>query len=283
MNPSSSSSLIHFTKKIENLKGIIKNGFRYSYCKEEYPNALANNIKNQGKTNFTPTNFCSNNNEYNTVLIPMVSFCDIPLTRSDIHAQKYGYYGVGINRELARDLYPQLMPVQYMSSNRFQLALSEFSILFTNTKNINKQIFNSINLIIGTTKVYSTIHKKKNVLCYEEREWRVIHNDEAATKWIWGVKDKRTKKAYNKKLHSNSDLAYLSFIVVEDSKDIRIVEEYINKLITHIFVQNEDDIPIIAEFIMDKKNTIFGYTLSKKCRLLLISKLNSFERLSKDY
>ena len=120
-------------------------------------------------------------------------------------------------------------------------------------------------------------------MCYEEREWRVIHNDEAATKWIWGVKDKRTKKAYNKKLHSNSDLAYLSFIVVEDSKDIRIVEEYINKLITHIFVQNEDDIPIIAEFIMDKKNTIFGYTLSKKCRLLLISKLNSFERLSKDY
>lgn len=283
MNPNVSSSLIHFTEKLECLKGIIKDGFRFSYCKEEYPGALVNNIKNQEKKDFIPTNCCLNENICNTVLIPMVSFCDIPLTRSNIHAQKYGYYGVGIDRELARNIYPQLMPVQYMSSERFRLALNEISMMFTESKSLNSQMVDSVKLIIGTTKVYSTLRKKTNVLCYEEREWRVIHSDDGKSKWGWGVKDKRTKKAYNNKLHSNSDLAYLSFIVVEDSEGTRIVEENINKLITHILVQNEAEIPVVAEFIMDENNTIFGYALSKKCRLLLISKLNSFERLSKDY
>lgn len=283
MNPNVSSSLMHFTNKLESLKGIIKNGFRFSYCKEEYNNALINNIKKQGKTDFIPTNFCPNKNLCNTVLIPMVSFCDIPLTCSKVHAQKYGYYGVGIDRELARNIYPQLMPVQYMSSERFRLALNEISMIFSEARNINRQITNSVKLMIGTTKVYSTLRKKKNVLCYEEREWRVIHSDDKDTKWGWGVKDGRTKRAYNIRLHSKPKLAYLSFLDIEDAEGARIVEENINKLITHFLVRNENEIPTIAEFIMDENNTIFGYALSKKCRLLLVSKLNSFERLSKDY
>ena len=282
MNPNVSSSLIHFTDRLEYLKGILKDGFRFSYCREEYPKALVNNIKNQEKKDFIPTNCCLNENICNTVLIPMVSFCDIPLTRSNVHAQKYGYYGVGIDRELARDIYPQLMPVQYMSSERFRSALSEISMMFTKSKNLNNQMVDSVKLIIGTTKVYSTLRKERDVLCYEEREWRVIHSDNGITEWGWGIED-RWKEAYNDRLHSNPDLSYLSFIVVEDSEGARIVEENINKLITHILVQNETEIPEIAEFIMDENNSIFGYALPKKCRLQLISKLNSFERLSKDY
>lgn len=283
MNPNVSSSLIHFTDRLEYLKGILKDGFRFSYCREEYPKALVNNIKNQEKKDFIPTNCCLNENICNTVLIPMVSFCDIPLTRSNVHAQKYGYYGVGIDRELARDIYPQLMPVQYMSSERFRLALSEISMIFAESENINRQINDSVKLIIGTTKVYSTLRKESDVLCYEEREWRVIHSDNGITEWGCGIEDIETKEVYNDRLHSNPDLAYLSFIVVEDSEGARIVEENINKLITHILVQNETEIPEIAEFIMDENNSIFGYALPKKCRLQLISKLNSFERLSKDY
>ena len=282
MNPNVSSSLIHFTDRLEYLKGILKDGFRFSYCREEYPKALVNNIKNQEKKDFIPTNCCLNENICNTVLIPMVSFCDIPLTRSNVHAQKYGYYGVGIDRELARDIYPQLMPVQYMSSERFRLALNDISVIFAESENINRQINDSVKLIIGTTKVYSTLRKERDVLCYEEREWRVIHSDNGITEWGWGLED-RWKEAYNDRLHSNPDLSYLFFIVVEDSEGARIVEENINKLITHILVQNETEIPEIAEFIMDENNSIFGYALPKKCRLQLISKLNSFERLSKDY
>ncbi len=52
MNPNVSSSLIHFTDRLEYLKGILKDGFRFSYCREEYPKALVNNIKNQEKKRF---------------------------------------------------------------------------------------------------------------------------------------------------------------------------------------------------------------------------------------
>ena len=74
MNPSANSSLIHYTKTITSLKKILKNGFRYSYCKEEYPKALINNIINRGSKEFVPNIVCSNENISNIVLIPMVSF-----------------------------------------------------------------------------------------------------------------------------------------------------------------------------------------------------------------
>lgn len=51
MNPNVSSSLIHFTDRLEYLKGILKDGFRFSYCREEYPKALVNNIINIRKVN----------------------------------------------------------------------------------------------------------------------------------------------------------------------------------------------------------------------------------------
>lgn len=283
MNNIISSSLIHFTKKLEYLQGIIENGFRYSYCKEEYPKALVYNILNKDKPYFNPQNLLAPQKISGSVLIPMVSFCDIPLTRSKVHADKYGYYGVGIDRELARYIYPNLMPVQYVSSARYSLALNELSMLYSKSKETNRQIENSIKLIIGNTKGYTTLYEGQEVLCYEEREWRVIHNDDNETPWGWGMKDKRTKKKYNERLHSNSDLSYLSFIVIEDEISQKIVDENIDKLITHIIVKNENEIQEIAKFILNENNMFFGYNLSLNSRLSLVSKINSFERISKDY
>lgn len=283
MNNIISSSLIHFTKKLEYLQGIIENGFRYSYCKEEYPKALVYNILNKDKPYFNPQNLLAPQKISGSVLIPMVSFCDIPLTRSKVHADKYGYYGVGIDRELARDIYPNLMPVQYVSSARYSLALNELSMLYSKSKDTNRQIENSIKLIIGNTKGYTTLYEGQEVLCYEEREWRVIHSDDEHTPWGWGVNDKQSKDKYNERLHSNSDLSYLSFIVIEDEISQKIVDENIDKLITHIIVKNENEIQEIAKFILNENNMFFGYNLSLNSRLSLVSKINSFEKISKDY
>lgn len=283
MNNIISSSLIHFTKKLEYLQGIIENGFRYSYCKEEYPKALVYNILNKDKPYFNPQNLLAPQKISGSVLIPMVSFCDIPLTRSKVHADKYGYYGVGIDRELARDIYPNLMPVQYVSSARYSLALNELSMLYSKSKETNRQIENSIKLIIGNTKGYTTLYEGQEVLCYEEREWRVIHSDDEHTPWGWGVNDKQSKDKYNERLHSNSDLSYLSFIVIEDEISQKIVDENIDKLITHIIVKNENEIQEIAKFILNENNMFFGYNLSLNSRLSLVSKINSFEKISKDY
>lgn len=283
MNNIVSSSLIHFTEKIEYLQGIIENGFRYSYCNEVYPVALVNNIINKGNSDFEPHNILAPTEIHGNVLIPMVSFCDIPLTRSEVHAKKYGFYGVGIDRELARTIYSNLMPVQYISSRRYSIALNELSVLFVESNGDNDQITNSIKLIIGNTKGYTTIYKGKEVLCYEEREWRVIHSDDELTPWGWGVNDEQSKNEYNERLHSNSDLSYLSFINVDDNVSKKIVDDYLDKLITHIIVKNDNEIPIMAKYIMGENNKFFGYNISHDCRLSLVSRINSFERISKDY
>ncbi len=286
MNPSANSSLLHYTKTITSLKKILKNGFRYSYCKEEYPKALINNIINKGDKVFVPNIICSNEKINNAVLIPMVSFCDIPLLRSKIHSSNYGKFAIGIDKNLAREIYPSLMPVQYRSAERHTLALIELSMIYANSPNLSKQVMDSLKLIIGTTKPFTIKYKNKDVVCYEEREWRVIHSDNDTTKWGWNINIddvKKEKKLYNKRLHSNSELSYLSFIVAKTPEEMFYVEQYLPKLITHIIVKKDEDIPIIAEFILNEKNTIFGYNLSKESRLMLISKLNSFERISKDY
>lgn len=283
MNNIVSSSLIHFTEKIEYLQGIIENGFRYSYCNEVYPVALVNNIINKGNSDFEPHNILAPTEMHGNVLIPMVSFCDIPLTRSEVHAKKYGFYGVGIDRELARTIYSNLMPVQYISSRRYSIALNELSVLFVESNGDNDQITNSIKLIIGNTKGYTTMYKGQEVLCYEEREWRVIYNDDEHTPWGWGVNDEQSKNEYNERLHSNSDLSYLSFINVDDNVSKKIVDDYLDKLITHIIVKNDNEIPIMAKYIIGENNKFFGYNISHDCRLSLVSRINSFERISKDY
>lgn len=286
MNPNVSSSLIHYTKKISNLKNILKNGFRYSYCKEEYSKALINNIINRGSKGFVPNIVCSNEKISNIVLIPMISFCDIPLLRAKIHTTKYGEYAIGIDRDFAREIYPSLTPVQYRSAERHTLALKELSMMYANSPNLSKQVIDSLKLIIGTTKPFTIKHKNKDVVCYEEREWRVIHSDNNTTTWGWNINIddvKKEKELYNQRLHSDSELSYLSFIVAKTPEEMFYVEQYLPKLITHILVKKDEEIPKIAEFILNEKNTIFGYNLSKESRLMLISKLNSFERISKDY
>jgi hypothetical protein len=286
MNPSANTSLIHYTKTITSLKKILKNGFRFSYCKEEYPKALINNIINKGDKVFVPNIICSNEKVNNAVLIPMVSFCDIPLLRSKIHSSNYGKFAIGIDKNLAREIYPSLTPVQYRSAERHILALIELSMIYANSPNLSKQVIDSLKLIIGTTKPFTIKHKNKDVVCYEEREWRVIHSDNDTTKWGWNINIddvEKEKKLYNQRLHSDNELSYLSFIVAKTPEEMFYVEQYLPKLITHIIVKKDEDIPKIAEFILNEKNTIFGYNLSKESRLMLISKLNSFERISKDY
>lgn len=89
----SSNSLIHFTSDKGNLKGILEDNFRIFNCKESV-------ILGGSSTDW---------------VIPMVSFCDIPLSEIKNHISKYGNYGIGLTKEWA--IRKGLNPVLYMSSN----------------------------------------------------------------------------------------------------------------------------------------------------------------------
>lgn len=75
----SSDTLFHFTSSIENLRSILEHEFRPSYCLEEFsfldPGRSSDGVR---------------------FAIPMVSFCDIPLSQVRSHMGVYGAYGVGL-------------------------------------------------------------------------------------------------------------------------------------------------------------------------------------------
>lgn len=91
----SASSLFHFTDQKPALFGILENNFKIYNCKET--------IRFKGAIN-----------EYR---IPMVSFCDIPLSQIKEHITKYGRYGVGLTKNWGKR--KRLNPVLYLSSGSF--------------------------------------------------------------------------------------------------------------------------------------------------------------------
>jgi hypothetical protein len=95
----SSNTLIHFTSSKDALKGILSDNFRVKYCRED--------IRLNG---------------IDVILhIPMISFCDIPLSQIKNHIASYGHYGIGLSRGWA--LRNRLNPVLYVQE-RSTLAQS---------------------------------------------------------------------------------------------------------------------------------------------------------------
>ena len=71
---------------------------------------------------------------------------------------------------------------------------------------------------------------------------------------------------------------------MDDCKEAHeIIERYLSKLITHIIVKKEAQVEKLVDYIMNESNKIFGYNVSSDLRKRLISRVSSFQRLSKDY
>jgi len=77
----SANTLFHFTSSMENLLGILTNEFQPRYCLEDF------NVLMAGRTP---------NLETHEFAIPLVSFCDLPLSQIGFHLSVYGDYGIGM-------------------------------------------------------------------------------------------------------------------------------------------------------------------------------------------
>ncbi len=146
----SSNAIFHFTKNMDNLLSIVKSQcFLPRYCVEY----------DKGKI--------EDNSYY---AIPMVCFCDIPLSQIKEHTTFYGSYGIGMSKPWARG---KISPVIYYNDKQ-SLSKSLYD-------QVSKQLeirakikwFSLLKLYYG--KTWSNKKKKyiKKVL-YNEREWRYV-------------------------------------------------------------------------------------------------------------
>ena len=298
---SHTSTLFHYTKTASTLLSILKEGFRFSYCLEEY--------------------FLLKQ-EY--IGVPMISFCDIPINDSVEHSMKYGYYAIGLTKDAlfeCKEILKRISPVHYYISpdsikpvfqefeniRRMQkeLASDRFSpIIKERIKAMERGECNRIDgipnelvmegteykmhvqqnlaatcLAIGLLKPYISYskNKKKYHSNYDECEWRIIepevwNMDEGTIfSWLWSEQEYETWRGNGVKpfIKSENGEGYAGIIFTVDC-------------ISFIIVKTEKEIPSFIKRL-GKLNTLCGETLTQEQKDLLFSKVISFERIKKDF
>jgi hypothetical protein len=204
-----SESLFHFTKNIESLKSILVKGLYPRYCLEDLSWFGA----------------------IDHLAYPMVSFCDIPLSRIDEHATFYGSYGIGFSKEWG--LKNSLIPVIYVPNsgpvNDVVELLGDLKVEDNLLKGeILDSFFNLIQIIkpLKGQMIIGGVPIDKYF--YQENEWRYTISN---TENIWKNDFESKKDELNKKMEeqalefSPTDIKY---IFVADDADIPEIVDLIN-------------------------------------------------------
>jgi hypothetical protein len=159
--PLSANSLFHFTSTKDALYGILNQTFRLFYCKEEFT---------LGGKPFS-------------VRVPMVSFCDIPLSAIKNHINSYGSYGLGLSKDWGKR--EKLNPVLYVEqdsllSRSCERALNRFVLEEGKTKEVTDADRLAVLDLLRYIKNYQGDLKRSDgaytpdYRFSDEREWRYV-------------------------------------------------------------------------------------------------------------
>lgn len=274
------SSLFRFCNEFEMLKKVLRNGIYPNYCEEDL--------------SFSSTDF--------RIGIPMVSFCDIPITLLEEHHNRYGVYGIGLKKEwgFANGITPimyvandNVLSSVYYYVNAGRQLLEKVNSEDYKNEAIMQTIFSGFPLdkyieaieadhkheinthIVGYLKKYSGEYKNNKIINYSENEWRYIIPDTAETPWMWshdeyvkwrspeGKKD-CPKPAPTEALKSNG----LTF-TVNDINYIIVKDEFKDRLI---------------KFLRETKNFGGGmHPLTEEELLSIVSRIITVEQVKNDF
>lgn len=275
MRNSHSGTLFHYTRTLESLSSILREGLRASYSKERISDKIF-------------------------IAIPMVSFCDIPFDCCEEHREKYGRYAIGLNKNWMIDTYGDLLsPVHYVlrdepirgawrhhenylkadeTVRKYEVrkkAAGEEKIKVTGPSGIvyegyagklndkedckvllaMNDLFHAreyANYCLGITKNYICRHGEKDFCAYDECEWRILIPEDKTingytSEWFW------TESEYNnwRSERQNSFLDGFTFEVETES-------------VEYIVIQNESE----RSFILDSLEEIGKPSLAEKIKII---------------
>ena len=239
------SSLFHFTKDPSVLLKILETGLSPNYCREDL--SYFDREVNVG--------------------VPMISFCDIPLTRTSMFKARYGEYAIGLSKEWA--LNKQINPILYVNDERILLSLGfmrnyyrtldeEVKARGGSDNSIPVNVFSQksldgikafINRSNAKDAVYSLMGYMKRYISkgpdgsdqsnYIENEWRYVATGEGID-WKWSLDEyKKWRGKGDKPEPSDALKAQKLTFNVED--------------ITHIIVKTESEVHHFVDAILGMK------------------------------
>jgi len=240
----STNSIIHYTDKLDSLLAIISEGFKVRFCSElmQSPGWRVN------------------------VMVPMVSFCDIPFSSFQDHIEAYGSYGIGLSKQWAFRM--GVNPVLYLSKGS-SLTRQYLDYMAETIKKKTKADIKALDfmkqLIIYAKNYQADLERKDTVIenyrFYNEREWRYI---------LQSHSKKKVSPVFGGNMAEKGELN-------ESIADARIgfdVDE-----ITYIIVKTIDEIEIAINAIRSAYN---DRCTSKQLDILL-SKIISVEQIRSDF
>ena len=241
----SSNTLIHFTNCKEALKGILENNFKLKYCRETiYLNELTE-----------------------TLHIPMVSFCDIPLSQIKNHIASYGHYGIGLSREWA--IRNKLNPVLYiqaksnLSKSYEELIRHLHSIKTKNPGDSDAHTMASD--IVRYIKNYEAPLNRKDSITEkyrfsDEREWRYVPDRDEDCEMLY------TSDQFNKIGAREANIGLTEIRLEFDPDDIK-----------YIIIKSDAEIKEFIEHLRSSKGEKYSYRQIEKLttRLLTSEQIHS--------
>ena len=169
MDNPKSKTLFHFTKSEDAFYSILENGLKFTYNEERY-------------------------NDVFHYALPMICFCDMPLTMIGEHTIKYGSFGIGFNKnKMINNYWKLLNPVNYIfSKNLLDGAESFLEIAkkrFNEEDEKSKKLYELAINQLAFMKPYADQNNKQ--VLYNECEWRLIVPERCHIKdfkpinWFW--------------------------------------------------------------------------------------------------
>jgi hypothetical protein len=228
----SSSALFHFTSSIKHLKGILRDGFCPRYCLEYTLDAADRKAVSQRR--------------HPTYALPMVCFCDLPLSLIKSHLEEYGHYGIGLTREWG--IRNGLAPVIY-THVRARTRQPVKRLITRAAKSTDASLAKDLNILAAYTKPYEGSawrkrHIERRVKFYNEREWRYVP-EPSLLNWEdfnnYAKKDKLHKwlqKEYALPIHP-SDVQYLILPPDDTEDNVLDLYKYLMKLYRKRFGEKE--------------------------------------------
>lgn len=237
----SANALFHFTNSMENIESILKNEF--------YPNYSLEVIQTL-------------DDEKDEFAIPMVCFCDIPLSQTQAHTTEYGNYAIGLSK--AWGIKNNINPVLYTYKDARVVDFYTKMASQIDPDNFdNAIIFNSF-IKPYEGKLWDKKKKKykeKLIRFYDEREWRFVPTIDVSKDKIFPLMGKsmflddtvlntHTDRLKNKKLSFEPN--DIKSIIVSKESEILDMFEKVKRIKGHKYKPN--DIKILQTRIISMEH-----------------------------